>query len=223
MNTSKSLNDWVVSIQNRELMPDPHSEFGSLDDVIITSSESLVPMHDITALRFLLRQPSPHWKNFGIEDISVIHFIFQCQKKILAKLVNFYEILNSAWKLSGFYLLICACCLQIHHTLDVRKSGRKPEPGPGKSPAPQESNLDVAIRQTRDAIWGRVIRPEVGGEEGGTDEMATPSVILPATYDIMSLQLNWKIKKISEFVNAILGEISDCQLLCHSQSSIADC
>lgn len=68
---SKSLSDWVVSVQNKELMPDPHSETGSEDRVIIASSDSLVPLHEITALRFLLRQPSPNWKTFSLEDISV--------------------------------------------------------------------------------------------------------------------------------------------------------
>ena len=68
---SKSLSDWVVSIQSRELMSNPHTELGSQDQFIITSSESLVPLHDITALRFLLRQPSPNWKNFSLEDITV--------------------------------------------------------------------------------------------------------------------------------------------------------
>ncbi len=70
---SKSLADWVVSLQSRQLMPDPHSELGSQDTVVISASESLVPLHDITALRFLLRQPSPNWKTFSIEDIAVLH------------------------------------------------------------------------------------------------------------------------------------------------------
>ena len=71
---SKSLADWVVSIQNKQLMPDPHSELGSQvnpslvkflyfskcygflgffpqDLVVISASESLVPLSDITALR----------------------------------------------------------------------------------------------------------------------------------------------------------------------------
>jgi len=68
---TKSLADWVVSVQCRDLMPDPHGEAGSQDVVVLSASESLVPMHNITALRFLLRQPSPNWRTFGIDDIEV--------------------------------------------------------------------------------------------------------------------------------------------------------
>lgn len=60
-----------MSLQNKVLMPDPHTESGSQDLVIVPAQESLVSLHDVTALRFILRQPSPNWKTFNIEDIAV--------------------------------------------------------------------------------------------------------------------------------------------------------
>ena len=43
--------DWVVSVQNLELMSDPHCEQGSQDAFVIDAAHSLVPLQDITALR----------------------------------------------------------------------------------------------------------------------------------------------------------------------------
>ena len=37
----------------------------------ILSSDSKVALEDVTAMRFILRQPSPEWRSFGLEDISV--------------------------------------------------------------------------------------------------------------------------------------------------------
>lgn len=70
-NTTRSSSDWTVGLQSKILMPDPHTETGSQDLVIVSASESLVSLHDVTALRFILRQPSPNWKKFNIEEIAV--------------------------------------------------------------------------------------------------------------------------------------------------------
>ncbi len=51
--SNKSLSDWVVSVQNLELMPDPHTESGSQDGFVIDAADSLVPLQDITALRYI--------------------------------------------------------------------------------------------------------------------------------------------------------------------------
>ena len=56
-------------------MPDPHTESGSQDIIIIPAQESMVSLHDVTALRFILRQPSPNWKTFNVEEIAVIIFL----------------------------------------------------------------------------------------------------------------------------------------------------
>ena len=49
--SKSSLSDWVVSVQNMELMPDPHCEQGSQDSFVIDAAHSLVPLQDITAMR----------------------------------------------------------------------------------------------------------------------------------------------------------------------------
>ena len=68
---NRAASDWSISIQNKVLMPDPHTETGSQDVVVISATESLVSLHGVTALRFLLRQPSPNWKSFNVEEIAV--------------------------------------------------------------------------------------------------------------------------------------------------------
>ena len=69
--SAKSASDWTIGIQNKMLMPDPHTETGSQDVVVINATESLVGLHDVTALRFILRQPSPNWKTFNVDEIAV--------------------------------------------------------------------------------------------------------------------------------------------------------
>ncbi len=76
---NRAASDWSVSIQNKLLMPDPHTETGSQDVVVISATESLVSLHDVTALRFLLRQPSPNWKSFNVEEIAVRYSLFTCK------------------------------------------------------------------------------------------------------------------------------------------------
>ena len=84
---AKSASDWTISVQNKILMPDPHTETGSQDVIVINATESLVSLHDVTALRFILRQPSPNWKTFNVEEIAVsIFFIYHLKKYILVKL-----------------------------------------------------------------------------------------------------------------------------------------
>ena len=63
--------DWVVAIKRRKLMENPHFETGSQDEVVILASESKIPLEDVTAMRFILRQPSPEWRTFSLEEISV--------------------------------------------------------------------------------------------------------------------------------------------------------
>ena len=70
--SSKSLSDWVLSIQSKVLMPSPHTEGGSQDYVVLRAEDSSAPWHDVTAIRFLLRQPSPNWKTFKLEDITAL-------------------------------------------------------------------------------------------------------------------------------------------------------
>ena len=52
-------------------MDNPHFETGSQDEVVILASESKVALEEVTAMRFILRQPSPEWRTFSLEEISV--------------------------------------------------------------------------------------------------------------------------------------------------------
>ena len=63
--------EWVVAIKRRKLMENPHYETGSQDEVAIFASESKVPLEEVIAMRFILRQPSPEWRAFSLEDIAV--------------------------------------------------------------------------------------------------------------------------------------------------------
>ena len=96
----RSPSDWVVSIQNKQLMIDPHCETGSQDVVVITAaSESLITLHEVTALRFLLRQPSPNWKNFNINGITVtcsINYVY-----------NIYNLFSRIYKLITLKIICC--------------------------------------------------------------------------------------------------------------------
>jgi len=85
---------WRTMVKNKRLMDDPHSEKGSHDLCILSrrdiwgsgagllSTSSLpgsnphsggaIPMvENVVALRFILRQPSPVWKDFYLDDIKI--------------------------------------------------------------------------------------------------------------------------------------------------------
>ena len=63
--------EWVVAIRRRRLMENPHYEGGSQDEIVIPASESKVPLEEVIAMRFIMRQPSPEWRTFSLEDIAV--------------------------------------------------------------------------------------------------------------------------------------------------------
>ena len=83
--SAKSASDWTIGIQNKMLMPDPHTETGSQDVVVINATESLVGLHDVTALRFILRQPSPNWKTFNVDEIAVSTVLEFISHKVRSK------------------------------------------------------------------------------------------------------------------------------------------
>ncbi|XP_026287834.1 uncharacterized protein LOC113213100 isoform X3 [Frankliniella occidentalis] len=92
---------WVVAVARRVLMPSPHLETGSHDFVSILATEvgasqslfcptkatyhgtlgevkasnsvlqSTVPWTELVAMRLVLRQPSPSWHTFHVEEIHV--------------------------------------------------------------------------------------------------------------------------------------------------------
>lgn len=53
-------------------MDHAHSEFQSQDNVCIKSSESRIDWSDVYKIKLIMRQPSPNWKNFGIDDVKIL-------------------------------------------------------------------------------------------------------------------------------------------------------
>jgi len=49
-----------------------HTEFQSQDCVEIESSESEVDWSDLYKIKLIMRQPSPNWSDFGIDDVKVV-------------------------------------------------------------------------------------------------------------------------------------------------------
>ncbi|XP_046986212.1 nicolin-1-like [Schistocerca americana] len=63
--------EWQVGIPQRILMPNPHLEPGSHDLFSIPATESLLEWNNLLALRLVLRQPSPVWRTFHVEELNV--------------------------------------------------------------------------------------------------------------------------------------------------------
>ncbi|XP_071540392.1 nicolin-1-like [Panulirus ornatus] len=61
---------WQVGVKNKIIMPHPHTETASHDFVSVTCLESRVDWQDVIGLRLVLRQPSPVWRTFFIEEIT---------------------------------------------------------------------------------------------------------------------------------------------------------
>ncbi|XP_069796016.1 nicolin-1 [Narcine bancroftii] len=69
--SNKTLLKWKTCLHNMCLMPNPHTENGSQDYFSIDRHQMLLEPNDVKALRLILRQPSPVWLNFTLEDIKV--------------------------------------------------------------------------------------------------------------------------------------------------------
>ncbi|BES88802.1 nicolin 1 [Nesidiocoris tenuis] len=63
--------NWQVSLQKKILMPKPHEEEGSHGVFSITSTESLVQWDRVSMMRIILRQPSPLWASFKLEELNL--------------------------------------------------------------------------------------------------------------------------------------------------------
>lgn len=61
---------WEMLIHHRQLMNYTHCETGSRKYFEL-ESKSLLSWENVTELRFILHQPSPCWKKFYIENISI--------------------------------------------------------------------------------------------------------------------------------------------------------
>lgn len=65
---------WKTAAKNFTLMPHPHFETGSQDRFTILTKDhtSTKPCSSsrVIMLRLILKQPSPHWSNFGVEEVQ---------------------------------------------------------------------------------------------------------------------------------------------------------
>ncbi|XP_048813030.1 nicolin-1 [Lagopus muta] len=62
---------WLTCLRDLRLMPCPHTELGAQEYFSLRRSQMLCDMEQVTALRFILRQPSPAWLHFGIEELQL--------------------------------------------------------------------------------------------------------------------------------------------------------
>ncbi|XP_065543752.1 nicolin-1 isoform X1 [Lathamus discolor] len=63
---------WVTCLRDMCLMPCPHTEQGAQDYFSLhRNQQMLCDMDQVTAVRFILRQPSPVWLQFTIEELQI--------------------------------------------------------------------------------------------------------------------------------------------------------
>ncbi|XP_019403058.1 PREDICTED: nicolin-1 [Crocodylus porosus] len=62
---------WVTCLRNYCLMPNPHTEEGSQDYFSVFRHQMLCDVDEVMAIRMILRQPSPVWLHFTIEELQI--------------------------------------------------------------------------------------------------------------------------------------------------------
>ncbi|XP_032996431.1 nicolin-1 isoform X1 [Lacerta agilis] len=62
---------WVTCLHNYCLMPNPHTEEGSQDYFSLSRHQMLCDVDRVAAMRLILRQPSPVWLHFTIEELQL--------------------------------------------------------------------------------------------------------------------------------------------------------
>nr|XP_034307041.1 nicolin-1 isoform X5 [Crassostrea gigas] len=62
---------WKTCVRRMRLMPSPHKESGSQDYFAISKKQFSFDISNISAMRIILQQPSPVWKEFRIEDLRL--------------------------------------------------------------------------------------------------------------------------------------------------------
>lgn len=80
-------------------MPNPHTLGRSSENgVTLLADTFLHKVENLTRLRVILRQPSPHWGDFGISNFSVISSLRSKEQslvdlqQVLCGQINHYEI-----------------------------------------------------------------------------------------------------------------------------------
>nr|XP_020029090.1 nicolin-1 isoform X3 [Castor canadensis] len=69
--TMHTSSKWVTCLRDYCLMPDPHSEEGAQDYVSLFKHQMLCDMAKVLELRLILRQPSPLWLSFTVEELQI--------------------------------------------------------------------------------------------------------------------------------------------------------
>lgn len=62
---------WVTCLRDYRLMPDPHREEGAQEHVSLFKHQMLCDMARVQELRLILRQPSPLWLSFTVEELQI--------------------------------------------------------------------------------------------------------------------------------------------------------
>ncbi|KAH3860377.1 hypothetical protein DPMN_023275 [Dreissena polymorpha] len=62
---------WRTCVRRFRLMPNPNVEAGSQDYFVLSRKQMQFDLVNVSALRIILQQPSPVWKEFKIEDLKV--------------------------------------------------------------------------------------------------------------------------------------------------------
>ena len=61
--------EWKTCVERFQMMPSAHNDNGAENYYTIDSSCIKIPIINVSGLRFVLRQPSPIWKDLKIEDL----------------------------------------------------------------------------------------------------------------------------------------------------------
>ena len=61
---------WQLCVKNLQLMPNCHCERGGQDWITLGEKLFLNKLERVVQLRVVLRQPSPHWRAFGIRELQ---------------------------------------------------------------------------------------------------------------------------------------------------------
>ncbi|XP_053159502.1 nicolin-1 isoform X1 [Hemicordylus capensis] len=69
---NESPSKWVTCLRNYCLMPNPHTEEGSQNYYSLCRHQMLCDVDRVVAMRLILRQPSPVWVHFSIEELRLI-------------------------------------------------------------------------------------------------------------------------------------------------------
>ncbi|KAI0237235.1 Nicolin-1, partial [Lamellibrachia satsuma] len=70
---------WKTCVRKMQLMPPGHSDKNCEHYFTISTKQMAFPLRDIITLWFILRQPSPLWKEFRIDDIRLYKFPLETQ------------------------------------------------------------------------------------------------------------------------------------------------